>query len=294
MSRKVGFIGMGIMGRPMSLHLLRAGYDVTVYNRTASRCKEVVSAGAKQASSPRECAEGKEIIITIVTDSPDVEAVIFGEDGAAEGAPEGSVIIDMSTISPDVTRDIETRLKEKGIGFLDAPVSGGDIGAQKGTLTIMVGGEKAAFERVKDVFEPMGQRITHIGPSGSGQVTKACNQILCALNMIGVCEAIALAKRSGLDLELMHRVVTGGAANSWALENLGAQIIKGDYSPGFMVRLIQKDLGIVLDAARRLDLPLSGTALANQYFRSNQAHGEGDLGTQARFKVVERLGGFAE
>ncbi len=294
MSRKVGFIGMGIMGRPMSLHLLRAGYDVTVYNRTASRCKEVVSAGAKQASSPRECAEGKEIIITIVTDSPDVEAVIFGEDGAAEGAPEGSVIIDMSTISPDVTRDIETRLKEKGIGFLDAPVSGGDIGAQKGTLTIMVGGEKAAFERVKDVFEPMGQRITHIGPSGSGQVTKACNQILCALNMIGVCEAIALAKRSGLDLELMHRVVTGGAANSWALENLGAQIIKGDYSPGFMVRLIQKDLGIVLDAARRLDLPLSGTALANQYFRSNQAHGEGDLGTQAMFKVVERLGGFAE
>jgi 3-hydroxyisobutyrate dehydrogenase len=145
---------------------------------------------------------------------------------------------------------------------------------------------------VRDVFEPMGKRITHVGPSGAGQVTKACNQILCALNMIGVCEALALAKRSGLDLKLMHQVVTGGAANSWALENLGARIIDGDYKPGFMVKLILKDLGIVLDAARRLNLPLSGTALANQLFRSNMAHEEGELGTQAMFKVFERLGNF--
>ena len=295
MSEKIGFIGMGIMGQPMALNLLKAGYDVTVYNRTSSRCDEPVKAGASQASSPRECAEGKDVIITIVTDSPDVEEVIFGEggeNGAALGAAEGSVIIDMSTISPDVTRTIESRLKEKGIGFLDAPVSGGDIGAQKGLLTIMVGGEKETFDKVKTVFDPMGKRITHVGPSGAGQVTKACNQILCAVNMVGVCEAISLAKRSGLELDLMHQVVTGGAANSWALENLGAQIIKGDFSPGFMVKLILKDLGIVLDAAKRLNLPLSGTALANQYFRSNQAYDEGDLGTQAMFKVLERLGGF--
>lgn len=289
MSKKIGFIGMGIMGRPMARHLIDAGHEVTVYNRTASRCEELVAAGAKQAATPRECAEGQEVVITIVTDSPDVEAVLFGENGAVEGAADGAIFIDMSTISPDVTRDIAGRLVERGLGFLDAPVSGGDIGAQKGTLTIMVGGEPATFEAVQDVFEPMGSRITLLGPAGSGQATKACNQILCAVNMVGVCEALLLAKKSGLDLELMHRVVTGGAANSWALENLGAQIIEGNFDPGFMVRLIQKDLGIVMDAARNLNLPLNGTSLARQYFRSNQAHGEGDLGTQAMFKVLSRL-----
>ena len=294
MSKKVGFIGMGIMGQPMALNLIRGGYDVTVYNRTASKCDAIVKEGGHKATTPKECATGKDVIITIVTDSPDVEAVIFGDEGAAEGASDGAVIIDMSTISPDVTKSIEARLKERGIGFLDAPVSGGDIGAKKGTLTIMVGGEKEVFDNVKDVFDPMGSRITLVGSSGAGQTTKACNQILCALNMLGVCEAIALAKRSGLNLELMHQVVTGGAANSWALENLGGQIIKGDFSPGFMVKLIQKDLGIVLDAARRLNLPLSGTALANQYFRSNQAHDEGDLGTQAMFRVLDRLAVMGE
>ena len=294
MSKKVGFIGMGIMGQPMALNLIRGGYDVTVYNRTASKCDAIVKEGGHKAATPKECATGKDVIITIVTDSPDVEAVIFGDEGAAEGASDGAVIIDMSTISPDVTKEIEARLKERGIGFLDAPVSGGDIGAKKGTLTIMVGGEKDVFDKVKDVFEPMGARITLVGSSGAGQTTKACNQILCAVNMLGVCEALALAKRSGLNLELMHQVVTGGAANSWALENLGAQIIKADFSPGFMVKLIQKDLGIVLDAARRLDLPLSGTALANQYFRSNQARDEGDLGTQAMFRVLERLAAMEE
>jgi 3-hydroxyisobutyrate dehydrogenase-like beta-hydroxyacid dehydrogenase len=184
MSSKVGFIGLGIMGKPMAGHLIKAGYDVTVYNRTSGKTDELVQAGAKVAATPRECAEGKDIVITIVTDSPDVEAVLFGENGAAEGAQSGSVVIDMSTISPDVTRDIAARLNEKGIGFLDAPVSGGDIGAQKGTLTIMVGGDDDTFARAKDVFEPMGQRITHVGPVGAGQVTKASNQILCAVNLL--------------------------------------------------------------------------------------------------------------
>ncbi|HZN60090.1 MAG TPA: NAD(P)-dependent oxidoreductase [Planctomycetota bacterium] len=289
MSFKVGFIGMGIMGRPMARNLLKAGHAVTVYNRTASRAKELENDGARVASTPKECARGNDIVITIVTDSPDVEAVLLGPDGAVEGASRGTVFIDMSTISPEVTRSIHARLAERGMKFLDAPVSGGDIGAQKGTLTIMVGGDPEVFEQVKGVFEPMGKRITHMGPPGAGQVTKASNQILCALNMLGVCEALALAQRSGLDLRKMHQVVTGGAANSWALENLGKRIIDGDFAPGFMVRLIQKDLGIVLDAARSLNLPLAGSALCNQYFRANEAHGEGDLGTQAMYKVLQRL-----
>ena len=292
MSVKIGFIGMGIMGRPMAKNLLAAGHEVTVYNRTASRCDEVVEAGAARAETPAECAAGKDIVITIVTDSPDVEAVLFGENGAMGGAAEGSLFIDMTTISPDVTRDIAVRLEEGGFQFLDAPVSGGDIGAQKGTLTIMVGGRQEAFDRAEPVLEAMGSRITLVGESGAGQVTKACNQILCAVNLLAVCEAVALAARSGIDLEKMHRVVTGGAAASWSLEHLGKSIIEGNYDPGFMVKLIQKDLNICMNAARSLDLPVPGTALANQFFRSNQAHGEEDLGTQAMFKAIERMGNF--
>ena len=172
-SNKVGFIGMGIMGRPMALNLLKAGHEVTVYNRTESRTREAVEAGAKKTSTPRECAEGNEIVISIVTDSPDVEAVFFGDDGASEGASPGTVCIDMSTISPDVTRGIAKRLSERGLDFLDAPVSGGDIGAQKGTLTIMVGGKEEVFGKVQPVLQAMGSRITFVGPSGAGQVTKA-------------------------------------------------------------------------------------------------------------------------
>ena len=231
-------------------------------------------------------------MITIVTDSPDVEAVLFGENGAAGGADEGTLFIDMTTISPDVTREIAARLEEGGFQFLDAPVSGGDIGAQKGTLTIMVGGRQEAFDRATPVFEAMGSRITLVGESGAGQVTKACNQILCAVNLLAVCEAVALASRSGIDLEKMHRVVTGGAAASWSLEHLGKSIIEGNYDPGFMVKLIQKDLNICMNAARALNLPVPGTALANQFFRSNEANGEEDLGTQAMFKAVERMGNF--
>ena len=187
---------------------------------------------------------------------------------------------------------IAKTLKDAGHFFLDAPVSGGDIGAQKGTLTIMVGGDNDVFEKVVPAFEAMGSRITLVGENGAGQVTKACNQILCALNLVGVCEAIALATRSGIDLEKMHRVVTGGAAASWSLENLGKAIIENNYAPGFMVKLIQKDLNICLNAAKELGLTAPGLALSHQLFRSNEAHDEGDLGTQALFKAYERLGGF--
>lgn len=292
MSLHIGFIGMGIMGRPMARNLLRAGFPVTVFNRTQARAQELGADGATLARSPADCALGNEILITMVTDSPDVEAVLFGAAGAVEGAPKGATFVDMSTISPDAARSLASRLKERGIDFLDAPVSGGDIGAQKGTLTIMVGGEKEAFEKAKPVLECLGKRITHMGPVGSGQVTKASNQILCALNLLGVCEALAFAHRNGLDLEKMHQVVAAGAANSWALEILGKKIIEGDFEPGFMVKLLEKDLTIVLSAARGLSLPLSGTALSQQYFRSNMTHGEGNLGTQAMFRVLERLGNF--
>ena len=294
MGFRIGFIGMGIMGRPMARNLLQAGHDVTVWNRTLEKTKDLAAAGAKVAGSPLECVRGKEIVITIVTDSPDVEAVLLGGEGggASAAADSGTVFIDMSTISPDATRSMARRLEERGLELLDAPVSGGDIGAQKGTLTIMIGGKEEVFERVKPVFEAMGKRITYMGPSGSGQATKACNQILCALNLLGVCEALAVASRSGLDLEKMHQVVTGGAGNSWSLENLGKAIIQGNYAPGFMVKLIQKDLDIVLGAGKELGLTLAGTSLCNQYYRSCQAHGEGDLGTQALFHVIERLGKF--
>ena len=218
--------------------------------------------------------------------------MLFGADGAVDGADPGTIFVDMSTISPDVTRVIAARLEEGGFPFLDAPVSGGDIGAQKGTLTIMVGGKPETFERVEPVFEAMGARITLVGENGAGQVTKACNQVLCAVNMLAVCEALSLASRSGIDLHKMHRVVTGGAAASWALENLGGAIIENNYDPGFMVRLIQKDIDICLEAGKALDLTLPGTALAQQLLRSNRAYGEGDLGTQAMFKAFERLGNF--
>jgi 3-hydroxyisobutyrate dehydrogenase len=292
MPHSIGFIGLGIMGYSMAKRLLEAGHKVTVYNRTASKADSLVALGAKKASTPKDAARGNEIVISIVTDSPDVEEVMLGKDGAVHAADKNALFIDMSTIAPETARKVGQALKAKGIAFLDAPVTGGDVGAREGTLSILVGGEKRDLEHAREVFNVMGKRITHCGPQGAGQTVKACNQILCALNLLGVCEAIALAGRAGIDPRVMHSVVTGGAANSWALEQLGARIIDGDFRPGFKVKLIGKDLALVLDAARRLDLPLAGTALAAQYFRANQAHGEGELGTQAMFKVVERLGAF--
>lgn len=289
MAKRVGFIGLGIMGARMARNVLRAGHELAVYNRTPSRCDPLLGEGARRADTPRGAAEGADVVIAIVTDAPDVEAVLFGPDGAAEGARPGSVVVDMSTIAPDAARAMGRRLAERGVAFLDAPVSGGDVGAERGTLTIMVGGEAEAFERAREVLEAMGRSITHVGPVGAGQTVKACNQILCALNLLGVCEAVALARRAGIEPETMIRVVSGGAAASWSLENLGPRIAADDHDPGFRIRDMQKDLRIVLEEARRLALPLAGTALAAQLFRSNEAHGEGDLGTQALYRSLRRL-----
>ncbi len=281
------------MGRPMALNLIKSGFPVVIYNRTSEKSKEVVDAGAESKSSPREVAESSDVIISIVTDTSDVEDVLFGKDGVLDGAREGQVVIDMSTISPDATCVFAERLAEKGVGMLDAPVSGGEIGAIQGTLTIMVGGLADVFTRCRPILEGMGKRITHVGPVGSGQIVKACNQIMCAVNQVAVSEALSLCCRSGIDPNLMHEVVTGGAGTSWALENLGRKAIDGDLNPAFMIRLIQKDLNIVSDMAKRLNLPLPGMSLAIQLFRAVETEADGgDLGTQAMIKAYERLGSF--
>ncbi len=291
----IGFIGAGIMGRPMALNLLKGGYALNVYNRTPEKAREVIDAGGAPKASPREVAETSDVIITIVTDTPDVEDVLFGEDGVAQGAREGGnrTVIDMSTISPDATREFSARLSGIGVEMLDAPVSGGEIGAVNAALTIMVGGKAEVFERCRPVLETMGKRITHVGPAGSGQTVKACNQIMCAVNQVAVSEALSLCHRAGIDLDVMHQVVTGGAGNSWALETLGRKVIDGELNPAFMIRLIQKDLNIVADMAKRMNLPLPGTSLAVQLFRSIESEeGGGDLGTQGMIKAYERLGNF--
>ena len=287
---RIGFVGLGIMGSPMAGHLIRAGHSLFVNTRTRSKAKAAIEAGAQWRDTPAEVARHCELLLTIVTDTPDVEAVLVGPDGAAETLRPGSVVVDMSTISPQVTRRLAAQLAEKQITLLDAPVTGGDVGARNATLTIMVGGPADAFERVRPVLELMGKRIVHVGPSGAGQALKACNQILCALNMIGVCEALTLAKRSELSLSTAIETLASGAGGSWALANLGPKIAERDLDPAFMIKLMQKDLRIVQNAAQDLNIPLPGTALAQQLFRAVEAEpGGGDLGTQAMIKAIEKL-----
>jgi 3-hydroxyisobutyrate dehydrogenase len=290
----IAFIGLGIMGGPMAARLLAAGHRLTVYNRTASRCQPLVAAGARAAPSPREAALDAEVVISIVTDSPDAEEVLLGPAGAALGARPGTLFIDMSTIAPDTARAIGGRLRERGIRFLDAPVTGGDVGAREGTLSVLVGGDAADLDRARPLFATLGKRVTHCGPQGAGQTVKACNQILAAVNMVGIVEALQLAKASGIDQRVMLEALIPGAGGSWALEKLGPRIAAGDFAPGFMVRLIQKDLRIVADMARAARLPLEGAALAARNFADNEAHDEGALGTQAMYRVLARRAGKQE
>jgi len=289
---KIGFIGIGIMGEPMCLNLLKAGFEVTAYNRTVSKLQQVVKAGAKQADTPKEVAKQSEIIITIVSDSPDVEKVILGKDGVIEGVRENSVVIDMSTISPAVTRTIAEKLSEKGVDMLDAPVSGGDTGAKAGTLAIMAGGDKKVFERCTPVFQAMGKTITHVGSNGMGQTVKLCNQILVSVTNMAVCEAILFAQKSGVDAKTMVEATKNGAAGSWQLANLGPKMADRDFAPGFMIDLQQKDLRLALEAAREMHLPTPALGLVHQLFAGCQASDEGREGTQALVKSLERLSGL--
>ena len=285
---RIAFIGLGIMGLPMAGHLLKAGFPITVYNRTASRASDLVRAGARQAATPAEAAIGADFVISIVTDGPDVEQVLLGPDGAVHGAQPGAVFIDMSTISPETARNLADRLSLHQIEFLDAPVSGGDVGARNATLTIMAGGKQNVFERARPVFEVLGKRLTHVGPAGAGQVVKACNQVVTAVNLLAVCEALTLAEKNGIDQQTMIHVLAGGASQSWSLENMGPRIAKGDFTPGFMVKLLQKDLNIVLSLARWHGLALPGATLVQRFLEDNVAHGEAAEGSQALYKALKR------
>ncbi len=291
MKSRVGFIGLGIMGMPMVRNLLKAGFEVVVHNRTPVKAERATEEGAIKSGSPREVAGQCPIIITIVSDTSDVESVVLGKNGIIEGIKAGSVVIDMSTISPQATRNIAARLKEKGCYMLDAPVSGGEQGAIAGTLSIMVGGDAEMLERCRPVLEAMGRTITHVGENGMGQTVKLMNQVLVAGTLNAVVEALVFAQKQGVDLEKAIDAVKGGAAGSWQLSILGPRIIKRDFRPGFMVDLMSKDLRLVMEAADDIKSVLPATALVRQMFKSLQSDGEGRSGTQSLVKVAERLAG---
>ena len=291
MKESVGFIGLGIMGGAMAANLLKAGFDLTVWNRTPGRITPLAEAGAAVADGPADVAARSDIIVTCVSDTPDAEAVILGPGGVIEGARPGALVIDCSTISPEATKTIAARLKERGVHLLDAPVSGGSEGAAKGTLSIMLGGDAAQVSRAMPVLQAMGKTITHVGGQGAGQMAKLVNQVLVVVTMQGVAEALLLAQAGGLDLEQTLAAVGGGAAGSWMLNNRGPQVIRRDWRPGFTIDLQQKDLRLVLEAADQLGVPAPATALVFQFYRTLQQRGLGGEGNHALVKALEQLAG---
>jgi len=292
MNDKVGFIGLGIMGRPMALNLNRAGRRLFVHARRQVTMEPLIAAGACACLSPAEVARQADIVFVMVADTPDVEQVILARDGVRDGVHAGSVVVDMSTISPAATRTMAERLRERGAELLDAPVSGGEAGAIDGTLSIMVGGPEAAFARVLPLFESMGRNIVHVGDNGAGQVCKACNQIAISHTMVGVGEAILMAKAWGLDPEKMRAALLGGSANSKVLEIHGQRMIDADYRPGFKADLHRKDLRLVLETAQALGIALPATALVSQYLNALVGRGHGDLDSSALFRVLEAISGL--
>ncbi|GAB4537566.1 MAG: NAD(P)-dependent oxidoreductase [Anaerolineales bacterium] len=292
MQENIGFIGLGIMGRGMSRNLLKAGFPLVVWNRTASRMTPLVQAGAQAAASPADLAARCDIVITCVSNTADVEEVILGENGLIHGARPGTLVIDMSTISPHATRQMAAQLVERGLHMLDAPISGGSEGAANGTLAIMVGGEAEQVQRAMPCFQAMGKTITHVGGHGAGQMTKLVNQILVVGNALAMSEALLFAQAGGLDLEKVLAAVSGGAAGSWMLSHRGPQIIARDWRPGFTVDLQQKDLRLVLAEADQLGVPALLTAQVFNLYRTLQQAGLGSQGNHALIKALERLAGL--
>lgn len=292
MSERIGFIGLGIMGHGMTLNLLKAGFAVTVWNRTASRMEPIAAAGGVAGSSPADVAARSDIIITCVSDTPDVEAVILGENGVIHGAQSGSLVVDMSTISPQATREISAKLAARGVAMLDAPISGGSEGAAKGTLSIMIGGDAADVNRAMPAFQAMGKTITHVGPTAAGQTVKLVNQILVVVNMLAVGEALLFAEAGGLDLHKTLEAVKAGAAGSWMLSNRGPQVVERDWRPGFTIDLQQKDLRLVLEAADQMGIPVLGTSTVFNLYRTLQRQGLGAEGNHALVKALEHLAGL--
>ena len=289
---RVGFIGLGTMGLPMARNLAKAGFPLSVTTKTFSKAEDFAREvpGTRAFKSAQEVGGESDVVVSSVPDAPEVEEVHLGENGTASGAARGAIVIDTSTIAAEAARGIAARLSERGIAMLDAPVSGGQKGAIEGTLTFFVGGEAAALERARPVFQAMGKRITHLGPSGAGQLGKAANQILVGVNLMAVSEALAFAKKAGLPLAALHEALTAGAANSWALEVLGKKMIDRDFKPAFAVKHQQKDLAIVLRTSREKKLPLPGTALVHQLLTALEAEDRGDDGTQALYTLYEKLG----
>jgi 3-hydroxyisobutyrate dehydrogenase len=292
MSERIGFVGLGIMGQGMARNLLKKGFAVRVWNRTASKIDALVADGAEAGSSPADVAAHCDIVVTCVSDTPDVEAVILGEQGIVQTAKPGSLVIDCSTISPQATREIAAQLQAKGIHMVDAPVSGGSEGAAKGTLTIMVGGSEEDFQRALPALQAMGKTITHIGDIGTGQVVKLVNQVLVVGNCLAMSEALLLAQAGGVDLQKTFDAISQGAAGSWMFTNRAPQIMKRDWRPGFTIALQQKDLRLVLDAADELGVPLPGTSLIFQLYRTLEKRGIELEGNHALIKALEALAGF--
>ncbi len=292
MTEKIGFIGLGIMGRSMAANLLKAGYAVCVWNRTASRIDPLVEQGATAGSSPADVAAHSDITFICVSDTPDVQTVVLGEEGVIYGAQPGALVVDHSTISPIATQEMAAKLAEKEVHMLDAPISGGGEGAANGTLSIMVGGDAAQFARALPAMQAMGKIITHVGGHGAGQMAKLVNQILVVVTMQAVGEALLFAQAGKLDLEKTLTAVAGGAAGSWMLSNRGPQVINRDWRPGFTIDLQQKDLRLVLEAADQLGVPLPGVALVFQFYRTLQQQGLGSEGNHALVKALEHLAGF--
>ena len=291
-STTIGWIGTGVMGRSMLLKLQEAGYPAVVYTRTPSKAEANLAKGAQWKSSPAEVAEVADIIFTIVGFPQDVREVYFGEKGILQAVKAGSILVDMTTTEPSLAQAIFESAKKKGVSSIDAPVSGGDVGAQKGTLSIMVGGETDAVQTVMPLFQLMGKNIVHQGPAGAGQHTKMCNQITIAGTMIGVCECLLYAYKAGLDLPTMLQSISGGAAACWTLDNLAPRVVKRNFDPGFYVEHFIKDMGIALDEANRMGLSMPGLSLVKQLYEAVQAQGHGKLGTQALMLGLERMSGM--
>jgi len=282
-------VGLGLMGLPMARNILNAGYHLTVWNRTAAKAAPLVAGGARQAGSAADVARVSDVVVTIVTDSPDVEAVVGSADGVLSGATAGSTWIDMSTISPEVTRRLGAAAAERGVAALDAPVSGGPPGAEAGTLSIMVGGDQEVFDACLPLLQTMGKTITRVGDLGAGQVTKACNQVVIAATLAGIAEALVLGAKAGVDPSLIRQALLGGYAGSRLLEVHGQRMIDHAFDPGFFVKLHDKDLHIVLDMARGLGVAAPVSALAAQHFNALIADGDGELDNSSMLKVYERL-----
>ena len=291
---RVGFVGTGIMGAPMARNALRAGFAVTVTNRTPARAEPLAKDGAVVVKTPREVAARSDIVVTMVPNTPDVDAAVFGPDGVASGAREGLLLVDMSTISPAVTRDFVARAAKNKPAFrwLDAPVSGGEPGAIEARLSIMIGGDASDVERAMPLFQALGKTIVHIGDHGAGQACKLANQIAVALNNLGVSEALVFAASQGIDLERTRQVIAGGAGSSWAMQNYAPKMLAGDFRPGFMVDLQQKDLRLVLDNAFADHISLPGAALVHELYNALQKDGGGREGNLALIKVIEKLSGI--